>query len=84
MKKSMLIAAGLLVAISCSKDNDLSNQNQPGLTNFGELKVSENFNWSSSVKGNTTISLQHDPKLKTEGQSIWVITEKGVRLDQSL
>ena len=82
MKKSMLLAAGLLVAISCSKDNDLSNQNQPGLTNFGELKISENFNWSSSVKGNTTVSLQHDSKLETEGQFVWIITQNGTRLDQ--
>ncbi len=82
MKKSMLIAAGLLVAISCSKDNDLSNQNQPGLTNFGELKISENFNWSSSVKGNTTITLQHETNLATEGKPIWIIDENGRRLDQ--
>ncbi len=82
MKKSMLLAAGIVLAISCSKNNDSSNQNPPGLTNLGELNISENFNWSSSVKGNTTVTLQHDPKLETEGQSVWIITENGNRLDQ--
>lgn len=78
----MLLAGGLAMALACSKNNDLANQNEPGLTNFGELKISEDFNWSSSVKGNTTITLHHEANLSTEGQPVWVINSRGERLDQ--
>lgn len=83
MKKSMLLLAGMVIVISCSKDTT-TNQNQPGETDFGNLTIAESFNWSSSIKGNTTVKLTHDSKLDTEGQQVLVIAEDGKRLAQSI
>lgn len=73
------LAAGMLLA-SCAKENADQNVNTPGATDLGELTINKNFNWSSSIKGKTLITLNASDNFNSQGRSLYITDDQGNRL----
>ncbi len=83
MKQLFTIAAAGMIAVACNteKDDFSSYQNPPSATSLGDLTISENFNWSSSVKGIVELTVSAPPYFTTEGQIVELIDAYGTVLD---
>lgn len=83
--KSLPLGLLVVLAMSCSKDKDASTSIDPefAANSFSELTVSPNFNWSSSVKGSFTVSVEAPNSLYTEGNIIELQDAEGNVLERS-
>lgn len=84
MKRLLITGMAVCALASCTKDKNQVHVNEPGATDLSELVIPQEFNWSSSKKGNTHVNLQHNSKYSTEGQEVWLVDAAGHRLDRSI
>lgn len=83
--KLLSIASLAALAIACSKEKDTAIEDpNSSATSFSQLNISKSFNWSSSVKGNITITLDAPQSLYTEGQTIEIVDGEGNTLQASV
>lgn len=74
----------IVITQSCKKDESQDQfQINKEATHFSSLKIDHDFNWSSSLKGNLTITIHTKDDLFIEGQPVQIVNKMGVILDQS-
>lgn len=85
MKKVVLALSVALFAASCNKNaNDKDTINNPqNATSLADLTIPQDFNWSSSTKGNLQVNLTTDTTGFTfDGGELQIINEEGEALDR--
>ncbi len=81
----LTLTAVAVLALSCSKETDTSNQfNASDATPFADLVIPQTFNWSSSIKGNVEVIIDAPSYLTTEGQLVELQDEEGNLLDEQI
>lgn len=81
MKRALTYFVAAVALISCSKDEDNGGTtNPPGATSLGQLTIPLSFDWSNSIKGNTSVTLLADNDFESDGGELWVVDENDTRL----
>lgn len=82
-----ILAAAFTITVGCKKESDQStteNSNLPNATRLAELTISQEFNWSSSLKGKLDVTISSKDDIYTEGEPVQIVTKTGEVLDQAV
>lgn len=82
VKTILSIALAASVLMSCSKENQTQNPDDLQVNSLSEIAVSTDFNWSSSFSGNVEITVDAPNYLKTQGQPVELVDDRGKVLDK--
>lgn len=83
--KFLALAVSAVLLSSCSKDQDNAILTDSAETSsLTELVIPQDFNWSSSFKGNVEIIIDAPDYLKTEGQTVELIDGAGNVLERRI
>lgn len=89
MKKLITFAVATMFIMSCNKTeeytpNNLSTVNPPNADDLDDIIIPISFNWSSSSKGQVSVSIDPNVELRTAGAPIHLTNQDGVILDRSV
>ncbi len=84
MKKNILIIAAALSIVACNKDEEPNSVNTP-VKDMTELNVSQDFNWSTSIKGKLDVNFSADTSnFVFDGEEIQIVDNSGAVIAQQI
>lgn len=78
MKPYLLLLSLFIFSLACTKPDTEEISSADSKTDFNQLTVSQNFNWSSSIKGQVQVKI--DNSFSHNGEELWIVNEAGEKL----